>query len=77
MSKKNSSVILKNQFKSYSELFHLYKIFKKKISYLKKKSFVVAVSGGPDSLALAALAKSYSYENNKCKIYFALVWRAV
>ena len=30
------------------------------------------MSGGPDSLALTALAKSYSYEN-KCKIYYVLV----
>ena len=34
----------------------------------KKKTFLIAVSGGPDSLALTALSKAYSYEN-KCKIY--------
>ena len=73
MSKKNSNVILKNQFKDHVELSHIYKIFKKRISFFKKKSFVIAVSGGPDSLALTALAKSFSYENHQCKIYYVLV----
>ena len=72
MSKKNSNVILKSGFKNYRELSHIYLAFKKKLNFLKKKSFLIAVSGGPDSLALTALAKSYSYENN-CKIYYALV----
>ena len=72
MSKKNSSVILKNNFKNYKELFTIYSNFRKKINSLKNKSFLVAVSGGPDSLALVALSKSYSYEH-KCKIYYVLV----
>jgi tRNA(Ile)-lysidine synthase len=72
MSKKNSNVILKNNFKNYEELTFIYSSFKKKINYLKKKTFLIAVSGGPDSLALTALAKSYSYKN-KCKIYYVLV----
>jgi tRNA(Ile)-lysidine synthase len=72
MSKKNSNVILKDRFKNYQELFHIYYSFKKKLDTLKKKTFLIAVSGGPDSLALTALAKSYSYEN-KCKIFYALV----
>jgi len=72
MSKKNSNVILKNGFKNYEELSHIYSIFKKKLNSFKKKSFLIAVSGGPDSLALTALAKSYGYEN-KCKIYYVLV----
>ena len=33
---------------------------------------IIAVSGGPDSLALAALAKSFSYEH-KTKIYYVLI----
>ena len=33
---------------------------------------MIAVSGGPDSLALTALAKYYSNEN-KCKIYYVLI----
>ena len=72
MSKKDSNVILKNCFRDFSELSYIYSLFKKKIILLKKKTFLVAVSGGPDSLALAALAKSYNYKN-KCKVYYALV----
>ena len=72
MSKKNSNVILKNRFSNYEELFHIYSTFKKKLNFFRKKTFLIAVSGGPDSLALTALAKSYSYEN-KCKIYYVLV----
>ena len=72
MSKKNSSVILKNNFKNYKELFTIYSNFRKKINSFKNKSFLVAVSGGPDSLALVALSKSYSYQH-KCKIYYVLV----
>ena len=72
MSKKNSNVILKNRFSNYDELSHIYSTFKKKLSFFRKKTFLIAVSGGPDSLALTALAKSYSYEN-KCKIYYVLV----
>ena len=67
MSKKDSNVILKNCFRDFSELSYIYSLFKKKIILLKKKTFLVAVSGGPDSLALAALAKSYNYKN-KCKV---------
>ena len=72
MSKKNSNVILKNTFKNFEEPLHIYSTFKKKLKFLKKKNFLIAVSGGSDSLALTALAKSYSYEN-KCKIYYVLV----
>jgi len=72
MSKKNSNVILKEGFKNYEELSYIYSSFKKKLNLFKKKLFLIAVSGGPDSLALTALAKAYSYEN-KCKIYYVLV----
>ncbi|OUV59862.1 MAG: tRNA lysidine(34) synthetase TilS [Candidatus Pelagibacter sp. TMED128] len=72
MSKKNSNVILKSGFKNSKELSKIYSTFKKKISLLKKKSILIAVSGGPDSLALAALSKAYSYEK-ECKIYYVLI----
>ena len=72
MSKKNSNVILKDCFKNYEELSRIYLSFKKKLNSFKKKFFLIALSGGPDSLALTALAKAYSYEN-KCKIYYVLV----
>ena len=55
MSKKNSNVILKNRFKNFEDLSFTYIEFKKKLNKLKANSFVVAISGGPDSLALAAL----------------------
>ena len=67
MSKKNSNVILKEGFKNHKELSYIYLSFKKKLNLFKKKLFLIAVSGGPDSLALTALTKAYSYENT-CKI---------
>ena len=72
MSKKNSNVSLKDSFKNYNELTKVYSIFSQKIRSINKKTFLVAVSGGPDSLALTALAKFYSYEN-RCKIYYVLI----
>ena len=72
MSKKNSSVILKNQFKDYKDLSNIYSLFSSKIKNLKKNLFLVAVSGGPDSLALTALIKSYSLKNT-CKVYYVLI----
>ena len=62
MSKKNLSVNLKNGFKNFKDLANIFTNFKNKLNKLNKKSYVVAVSGGPDSLALAALTKSYNYE---------------
>ena len=72
MSKKNSNVILKNQLNDFDDLSKIYKNFRNKIKSLKTKSFVVAVSGGPDSLALVALTKALSYEY-KFKFYYALI----
>ena len=72
MSKKNSSVNLKNGFKKFNDLSSVYLNFKNKLETLNKKKYLVAVSGGPDSLALAALSKAYSYEN-KTKFYYVLV----
>ena len=72
MSKKNSNAILKNQFNDFEELSEIYINFRKKLKNLKTKSFVVAVSGGPDSLALAALTKAFSYEY-KYKFFYALI----
>ena len=72
MSKKNSNVILKNEFKNYVDLSYIFTALNKKLNSFKKRTFLIAISGGSDSLALAALAKAYSYKN-KCKIYYALV----
>ena len=41
----------------------IYKNFERNISI--DKNFIVAVSGGPDSLSLAALAKEYSFEKKR------------
>ena len=72
MSKKNSSVNLKNGFKDFKDLSVIFKDFKKKLDILNKRNYLVAVSGGPDSLALAALTKSYSL-NKKTKFHYVLV----
>jgi len=72
MSKKNSSVNLKNGFKDFVDLSKIYLNFKNQLDYLNKKKYLVAVSGGPDSLALVALTKTYSLHKNT-KFYYALV----
>ena len=69
MSKKNSSVNLK---KDYKDLSAIYLNFKKKLDVLRRKNILVAVSGGPDSLALAALTKVYAYKK-KIKFHYVLV----
>ena len=65
MSKKNSSVNLKNGFKDYKDLSTIFLNFKSKLDLLKKKKYLVAVSGGPDSLALVALTKAYPNSSDK------------
>jgi len=72
MSKKNSSVNLKNGFKDFKDLSSIFINFKNKLNKLRNKSYVVAVSGGPDSLALAALTKAYSYVK-KSKFNYVLI----
>ena len=72
MSKKNSSVNLKNGFKNFKDLSNIFKSFKIKLDRLNKKSYTVAVSGGPDSLALVALTRAYSY-TKKTKFHYVLV----
>ena len=72
MSKKNSSVNLKNGFKEFKDLSKIFSNFKSKLISTNKKKFVVAVSGGPDSLALAALSKAYTY-CYKSKFYYVLI----
>ena len=73
MSLKNLSVrtkipkLLKNKLKN-KKINQIYSRFEKSLNI--KKSFIVGVSGGPDSLALAFLAKVYSLKKNiKCKFY--------
>ena len=73
MSRKNSSVNLKNGFQDYKDLSKIYLNFKKKLDLLSKKNYVVAVSGGPDSLALVALSKAYTFSKKKTKFSYILV----
>ena len=72
MSKKNSSVNLKNKFTNSKDLSNIFNKFKFKLDKLNKKKYLIAVSGGPDSLALVALSKAYSLQK-KCKFYYVLV----
>jgi tRNA(Ile)-lysidine synthase len=72
MSKKNSSVNLKNGFKNYKDLSDIFLNFKKKLNNQKKNKYVVAVSGGPDSLALVALTKAYNFFR-KTSFYYVLI----
>ena len=69
---KNSNVILKRNFKGYKNLAKVYLNFKKNIDVFKKKTFLVAVSGGPDSLALVALTKAYQFEK-KSEFFYVLI----
>tara|TARA_Y100000591_G_scaffold146447_1_gene125770 strand:+ start:1507 stop:2526 length:1020 start_codon:yes stop_codon:yes gene_type:complete len=72
MSKKNSSVNLKRYFKKFKDLSNIFNIFEKNLNKFKSQNFLVAVSGGPDSLALAALTKLYSLKKNK-NFHYVLV----
>ena len=69
---KNSNVNLKNGFKESKDLKNIFENFKNKLDNLNKRKYLVAISGGPDSLALAALAKAYAYYN-KSKFYYVLI----
>tara|TARA_Y100000389_G_scaffold157952_1_gene159243 strand:- start:6554 stop:7573 length:1020 start_codon:yes stop_codon:yes gene_type:complete len=72
MSKKNSSVILKTGFKNFEDLSDIFLNFKNKLDRLGKKNYTVAVSGGPDSLALVALSKAYLFVK-KTNFHYVLV----
>ena len=72
MSKKNSNVILKNEFEDFNNLSEIFKEFKKKLNKLKNRKCLVAVSGGPDSLALTALSMAYGFKT-KTKFYYVLI----
>ena len=72
MSKKNSSVNLNNGFKNYRDLSKIFLKFKNKLDNLNKSKYVVAVSGGPDSLALVALTRAYTFFK-KTKFFYVLV----
>ncbi len=71
MSKKNSIVLNhKNCFANSKQILDIYTNFKKKISKFKANKFLVAISGGPDSLALAAMCKAHESNNSKIKFVY-------
>ena len=73
MSKKDLNVrSLKNKFLEDKKFLNIYSTFKKNLNFLRKKIFVVGVSGGPDSLALSVLAKIFQ-EEKKIKVFFVLI----
>ena len=74
MSKKNSNVQnLKKVTEKDNLISKIYLDFKTDLKKLiKKKPFLVAVSGGPDSLALVALTNTYKNEM-KNKVSFVLI----
>ena len=72
MSKKNSNVNLKKSFTNFKDLSNIFLNFKNELNKLNKNSYVIAVSGGPDSLALVALTQVYSFEK-KTKFHYVLI----
>ena len=70
MKKKNSIVLqkkvnLRNKYFKNTKIKKIYKVFRKNFySQIDNNRFCIGVSGGPDSLALAFLCKSFSEEFN-------------
>ena len=77
MSKKDLNVRKHKNLVQNKSFSTIYSSFKSEIiSYIKKNSFLVATSGGPDSLALCALSNFYGKEK-KNKIYYVIVDHAI
>jgi len=73
MNKKDSSVLKLKELVSNKKISLIYSNFSSQLNTLiKKNNFIVAVSGGPDSLSLSALSKAYS-EEKKNKVYYVLI----
>ena len=73
MSKKNSSVLKLKDLSLNNKTSLIYSNFRSQLDIsIKKKTFLVAVSGGADSLALSALSQAYLIEK-KNKVFFVLV----
>ena len=73
MSRKDSSALkLKDLYLSNKKSL-IYSNFRSQLDvFVKNNTFLIAVSGGPDSLALSALSHIYSTERRK-KIFFVLI----
>ena len=73
MSKKDLSVQKLKSLDSNKKFIQVYSYYETQLNkYLKKNNFLVAVSGGPDSLALSVLSQKYAAEN-KTKAFFILI----
>ena len=73
MSKKNSIVLKrKDSFSNSEQLSEIYLDFTKKILKLKARKFLVAVSGGSDSLALAAMCRAMHLNHKQIKFFYIL-----
>jgi len=73
MRKKDLSVLKLKNLNLDNKISKIYFSFKLQLDkHVKKNPFLVAVSGGPDSLALSALSHIYKKEK-KNKVFFALV----
>ena len=73
MSEKDSNVLKLKKLVLNKKILLIYSNFRIQLkSYIKKKTFLVAVSGGPDSLALSALSKAYS-EEKKNNVHYVLI----
>jgi tRNA(Ile)-lysidine synthase len=73
MNKKDSSVLQLKDLSSNNKTSLIYSNFRSQLNTsIKKNTFLVAVSGGPDSLALSLLSHAYSIEK-KTKVFFVLV----
>ena len=71
MSKKDLSVLKLKELSLNNKTPRIYSSFKSQLDIIvKKKTFLVAVSGGSDSLALSALSHTYSIEKKKNLLCF-------
>jgi len=73
MSKKDSSVLKLKDLSLNNKISIIYSNFRSKLeTSVNNNNFLVAVSGGPDSIALSALSHTYSIEKKR-KVFFVLV----
>ncbi len=72
MSKKNSNASLRSVFEKYKDLSDIFQNFQNNLNSLNNKKYLIAVSGGPDSLALVALTQAYTFYK-KTKFFYLLV----
>ena len=73
MRKKDLSALKLKDLNLNKKILPIYSNFKTQLEKnIKKNTFLVAVSGGPDSLALSALSQQYIIEK-KNKAYFVLI----